>query len=203
LNFINKKEMINRLHEKTIYYFSQPGKENTQKTLELAVERALLLQLEAILVATKSGETPLRLAEVAQAFRFAGRIIAMTYHQGFFDNETLLISKENQKLLAEKNIPIVMSSHALSGVSRSFREKFGGISIPEIIAESFRRISQGFKVAVEISIMAADAGMISSKQDVVAVGGQSRGADTALVLRPAHQNSFLDLKIKEVICFPS
>jgi hypothetical protein len=51
--------------------------------------------------------------------------------------------------------------------------------------------------------MAADAGMISSKQDVVAVGGQSRGADTALVLRPAHQNSFLDLKIKEVICFPS
>ena len=65
MNFINKKEMMNRLHEKTIYYFSQPGKENTQKTLELAVERALLLQLEAILVATKSGETPLRLAEVA------------------------------------------------------------------------------------------------------------------------------------------
>jgi hypothetical protein len=24
--------------EKTIYYFTQPGKENTQKTLELAVE---------------------------------------------------------------------------------------------------------------------------------------------------------------------
>lgn len=54
MNFINKKEMMNRLHEKTIYYFSQPGKENTQKTLELAVERALLLQLEAILVATKA-----------------------------------------------------------------------------------------------------------------------------------------------------
>ena len=136
MNFINKKEMMNRLHEKTIYYFSQPGKENTQKTLELAVERALLLQLEAILVATKSGETPLRLAEVAQAFRFAGRIIAVTYHQGLFDNETLSISKENQKLLAEKNIPIVMSSHALSGVSRSFRRNSVGLAFQKLLPKA-------------------------------------------------------------------
>jgi len=194
---------MNSSTEKTIHYFSQPGKENTQKTLELAVERALMLQLQAILIATKSGETALRLSEIAQAFHYEGRIIAVTYHQGFFNDESSTIPKDVQKLLFEKDIPIVMSSHALSGVSRSFREKFGGISIPEIIAESFRRISQGFKVAVEISIMAADAGAVSSSQDVVAIGGQSQGADTALVLRPAHQNSFLNLKIKEVICFPS
>ncbi|NLJ38741.1 MAG: hypothetical protein GX432_08270 [Candidatus Atribacteria bacterium] len=194
---------MNSSTEKTIHYFSQPGKENTQKTLELAVERALMLQLQAILIATKSGETALRLSEIAQASHYEGRIIAVTYHQGFFNDESSTIPKDVQKLLFEKDIPIVMSSHALSGVSRSFREKFGGISIPEIIAESFRRISQGFKVAVEISIMAADAGAVSSSQDVVAIGGQSQGADTALVLRPAHQNSFLNLKIKEVICFPS
>lgn len=194
---------MNSSTEKTIHYFSQPGKENTQKTLELAVERALMLQLQAILIATKSGETALRLSEIAQASHYEGRIIAVTYHQGFFNDESSTIPKDVQKLLFEKDIPIVMSSHALSGVSRSFREKFGGISIPEIIAESFRRISQGFKVAVEISIMAADAGAVSSSQDVVAIGGQSEGADTALVLRPAHQNSFLNLKIKEVICFPS
>ncbi|NLJ49982.1 MAG: hypothetical protein GX428_10445 [Candidatus Atribacteria bacterium] len=195
--------MKNFSTEKRIHYFSQPGKENTQKTLELAAERAVLLQLKAILVATKSGETALRLAEVSQSSRYSGRIIAVTYHQGFFNDESSTISRDVQKLLSEKNIPIVMSSHALSGVSRSFREKFGGISIPEIIAESYRRISQGFKVAVEITIMAADAGAVSSDQDVVAIGGQSQGADTALVLRPAHQNSFLNLKIKEVICFPS
>lgn len=194
---------MNSSTKKTIHYFSQPGKENTQKTLELAVERALMLQLQAILIATKSGETALRLSEIAQASHYEGRIIAVTYHQGFFNDESSTIPKDVQKLLFEKDIPIVMSSHALSGVSRSFREKFGGISIPEIIAESFRRISQGFKVAVEISIMAADAGAVSSSQDVVAIGGQSQGADTALVLRPAHQNSFLNLKIKEVICFPS
>jgi len=194
---------MNSSTEKTIHYFSQPGKENTQKTLELAVERALMLQLQAILIATKSGETALRLSEIAQASHYEGRIIAVTYHQGFFNDESSTIPKDVQKLLFEKDIPIVMSSHALSGVSRSFREKFGGISLPEIIAESFRRISQGFKVAVEISIMAADAGAVSSSQDVVAIGGQSQGADTALVLRPAHQNSFLNLKIKEVICFPS
>ena len=203
MNFTNKNEMMKRSTEKTIHYFSQPGKENTQKTLELAVGRASLLQLKAILVSTKSGETALRLTEAAQASHYDGRIIAVTYHQGFFNNQSSTISEDVQKLLSEKNISIVMSSHALSGVSRSFREKYGGISIPEIIAESFRRISQGFKVAVEITIMAADAGAVPSDQDVVAIGGQSQGADTALVLRPAHQNSFFDLKIKEVICFPS
>jgi len=75
---------MNSSTEKTIHYFSQPGKENTQKTLELAVERALMLQLQAILIATKSGETALRLSEIAQASHYEGRIIAVTYHQGFF-----------------------------------------------------------------------------------------------------------------------
>ena len=42
----------------------------------------------------------------------------------------------------------------LCGVGRSFRQKFEG-EYPEIIAESYRRISQGFKVAGD-SYYAAD-----------------------------------------------
>jgi len=189
--------------EKKIYYFDQPGPANTQKTLELAIERAQELNVSTLIVATSSGETALQLSEIAQSFGYFGQIVAVTYHLGFYDKEEESISKRNRNLLAERRIPLVMSSHALSGVSRSFREKFGGLSIPEIIAESYRRISEGFKVTIEITIMAADAGFVSTYQDVIAIGGSSKGADTAVVLKPAHQNSFFDLKIREIICFPS
>jgi hypothetical protein len=70
-----------------------------------------------------------------------------------------------------------------------------------LIADSLRLFGQGTKVAVEIAVMAADAGALSGK-DIVSIGGSGRGADTALVLKPAHQNSFFELRIREVICKP-
>ena len=51
--------------------------------------------------------------------------------------------------------------------------------------------------------MAADAGLISTKENVIAMGGTGRGVDTALVIKPANVQSFFDLKVKEIICKPS
>ena len=87
-------------------------------------------------------------------------------------------------------------------VSRSFSKKFGGITPAEIVANTLRFMGQGVKVAVEISIMAADAGAITTDKDIIAVGGSGKGADAALVLKASHMNNFLDLKIREVIAKP-
>jgi len=57
------------------------------------------------------------------------------------------------------------------------------------------------KVAVEVAIMAADAGVLSGG-DVVSIGGSARGADAALILKPASQSDVFDIKIREVICKP-
>ena len=59
------------------------------------------------------------------------------------------------------------------------------------------------KVCVEIAVMAADAGLVPTDRDVLCVGGTGSGADTAVVLRPAHMNRFFDLRIREVLCKPS
>ncbi len=59
---------------------------------------------------------------------------------------------------------------------------------------------KGTKVAVEITLMAADAGLIPAQQDV-ACGGTGRGLDTALVIKPALQALF-DLEVLEFICKP-
>jgi hypothetical protein len=74
--------------------------------------------------------------------------------------------------------------------------------VSRIAASVLRLFSQGVKVAVEVVLMAADAGAIPVDRDVVAVAGTSRGSDTALLLRPANTTSFLDLDIHEIIAKP-
>jgi hypothetical protein len=61
---------------------------------------------------------------------------------------------------------------------------------------------QGIKVAVEISCMAVDAGMIPYDQDIIAIGGTAEGADAAIVIRPEHSAQFFSSQIKEIICMP-
>ena len=91
----------------------------------------------------------------------------------------------------KKGVKIVRQSHILSGLERSISRKLGGVSRTEAIAEALRSLfGHGLKVCVEITIMAADSGAIPI-EEVVAVGGRSIGADTAVVVRPAHMNNFL------------
>ena len=54
-------------------------------------------------------------------------------------------------------------------------------------------------MTVEISIMAADAGLIPTDTEIIAVGGSGKGADAAAVIKPAHMNNFFDLEIREII----
>lgn len=63
-------------------------------------------------------------------------------------------------------------------------------------------MGEGTKVCVEITLMAADAGLIPADEDVVAIAGTGNGADTALRIKPANTARFFDLKIKEVIAKP-
>jgi hypothetical protein len=82
------------------------------------------------------------------------------------------------------------------------RKNFGTIQTLELMANVLRRMGEGTKVCVEIVLMAADAGLISGDNDVVAIGGTGGGADTALRICPANASRFFDLKIREVIAKP-
>ena len=56
---------------------------------------------------------------------------------------------------------------------------------------------------MEITLMAADAGLIPFDKDVVAIAGTGKGADTALRIKPANAARLFDLKIREVITKPT
>jgi hypothetical protein len=188
---------LNRQKEAADMYFDRPGKDNTDQVLALAAGRAKALSINEVVVATTTGDTANRAVEI-----FDGpKITAVTYHSGFkepFKNE---MSADGRAKLQNKGVTVVAASHALSGVERAIANKHSGVYPVLIIADTLRLFGQGIKVAVEVSVMAADAGALSGN-DIIAIGGSGRGADAALVLKPAHQNNFFDMRIREIICKP-
>jgi len=62
-------------------------------------------------------------------------------------------------------------------------------------------LGQGIKVCVEIVAMAADAGLIPF-DDVIAVAGTDRGADTVAIIRANSSNNFFKIKVREILAKP-
>ena len=162
-------------------YFDRPGKDNTDQTLTLAARRAKELSIKEVVVATTTGFTANRAVEI-----FGGaKITAVTYHSGFKEPFKSVMSADARDGLHHKGVTVVAASHALSGVERAIANKHSGVYPVLIIADTLRLFGQGIKVAVEVSVMAADAGALSGN-DIIAIGGSGHGADAALVLKPAH-----------------
>lgn len=178
-------------------FFDKPGKANTRQTLKAAYERAGALGLDEVVVATSSGETARLAHEIFQGFSIA----AVTYHAGVNEPFKPALAENVIRDLASKGIRVVSATHALSGVERALFKKYQGSFPALLIADTLRLFGQGTKVAVEVTLMAADAGALSGA-DVVAVGGSSRGADTALIVKPAGASSLFDMRIRETVCKP-
>jgi hypothetical protein len=183
--------------EKIDMYFEKPGKNNTDQTLTLAAQKAKELSLNEVVMASTTGFTAYKAIDI-----FAGcRLTAVTYHSGFKEPFKNSMSDEVKADLQNKGVTVIAAGHALSGLERSIAKKHSGVYPVLIMADTLRLFGQGIKVAVEVSVMAADAGALTGN-DIIAIGGSGHGADAALVLKPAHQNNFFDMRIREVICKP-
>lgn len=178
-------------------WFEAAGKENTEATLRAGFERGRELGLDEVVVASTGGGTGLSALEIFEGFR----VTVVTYHAGFKEPFRPVMTEERRKALADRGAVVVSASHALSGAERGLSKKHAGVYPVLLVADTLKLFGQGTKVAVEVALMAADAGALSGR-DVVAVGGSSRGADTALVVKPAHCATLFDLRIREIVCKP-
>ena len=158
--------------------FERTGKVNTEETIELAAERGEELDIETYLVATTSGATALAAAE-----RLEGRrVVAVTHSTGFGRPGVQEADPSLLARLAESDAELLTATHAFGGVGRAVRRKLKTFQVDEIIAQTLRLFGQGTKVAVEMALMAADAGLAPVDEDVIGIAGTGRGADTAVVL---------------------
>lgn len=179
-------------------YFRKPGRENSGKTLEAVAKRAEELGINNVVVATTSGETGLMAANLFPS----KNLVIVTHSTGFVKPDYQEFLPEFRKKIEEAGAKILTCQHALGGVGRAVRKKLGTYELEEIIAYTLRIFGEGTKVAVEIVLMAADAGLIPTREPCISVGGTDRGADTAILLLPAHAQNFFDVRIMEILAKP-
>ncbi len=193
------------MEAKTVY-FEKPGGENTDTAFALARQRAEELGVKTILVASTSGRTAVKAMDVFQGLR----VIVVTHCAGFREPDTQEFTEENRRIVESKGGVMLTTAHAFGGISRAFRQG----DIPQapatyvagdLIASTLRVFSNGMKVACEIAVMAADAGLVRTDEEVIAIAGTGAiggGSDTVIVIQPNNAHRFFDLRVKELICKP-
>ncbi len=177
-------------------YFAVPGPENTEDTVKIALNAARAGNIKHIVFASSTGFT-------AGYLRQSGlNAVCVRHAYGFGEKGKNQMTDEMRADLESAGIKVVTATHVLSGVERGISNKSGGMYPVEVMANTLRMFGQGTKVCVEISTMALDAGAIPHGEKVIAIGGSGWGADTALIITPAHANDIFSAKIHEYLCKP-
>ncbi len=179
-------------------YFEGKGKEYTEETLLLAKKRADKLGIKNIVIASYTGYAGVLASEVFKDFN----LVVSAGMMGYTEPNVHRMDEKNKEKIEANGGKIFYHLHSFGGLGRAVKQKFGPIQVDEIIANTLRVFSQGVKVALEISCMACDAGMIKSDVPCIAIGGSGGGSDTAVVLLPVNTHRFFDTKVLEVICKP-
>ena len=185
--------------EKKIIYYPEVGEVNTEKTMKAAKERADELGVKNIVVSSTRGGTALAALDVFKGYN----VVVVTHVAGFKEAGKIEMSDETVAEVKEKGGKVLTTVHAFGGVSSAIQKKFNTMESGLLIANVLRMFGQGMKVALEIVYMAADAGLLPMDEDVISIAGTGKGADTAIVAKPAHSGQLFDLYVKEIISKPS
>lgn len=184
--------------------WNRAGRQCTRDTARAALERARELGISDFVVASNTGYTVEELLrEKAEVWPESDlNIAAVTHHSGFREPGGDEMSPEMRDSLHERGVSILTATHLFANIERAVTSKWGGLYPGGIVSATLRMFGQGMKVCFEIAAMAKDAAMVPHDTEVMVLGGTGGGADTAVVMRPAHAKDFFDTELLEVICFP-
>jgi len=184
--------------EGRITYFETPGRENTDAVMEIVKKRAQELEIKTVVVASYRGYTAEKAVLALDGMKI---IIVGGFAHPTMQNLEESFAQGDEKLIRSK-ASILIATHFFSGMSRAMRKKYNTSSPHELVAQALRMIGVGVKVGIECTIMAADAGLVRTDEDIIAIAGTGSGADTAILVRPVNSQDFFDLKVKEILCKP-
>ena len=184
-----------------ITYFDKQGEDYTDELI-LAVKDKLDVakNIKYILIASTTGESALKLHNAIGNDDIT--IINVSHNVGFSGDNESDISDEMIAKLENVGIKTYQGLHAFSGAARGVTNKYGGFSPLDVVADTLRMFSHGVKVSAEISLMAADAGLVPVGEEIIAIGGRAHGVDTAVILTPVNSKNLFDMKFHEIIAMP-
>jgi hypothetical protein len=157
-------------------YYQAPGKENVDKTLSLVKKTAEELGISDVVVASTTGFTAEKALET-----FRGTEVKLT----FVGTARERFPSELVEELQGKGCNVCFS-HEVT------------YEYPDLMKTAYRRFCEGMKVAVEIAMIAAQQGYVSTDKDIISMGKW----DTAIVVKPSTSSQFESLMIRELICKP-
>lgn len=194
---------------KSIFYFKLCGQVNTRQALKLAIQRALELGIKDVIVASETGLSALKAADM---LRDSGlRLIVVTSAANTKISKTVIgnlrIGISDKKLwdqLERNGARIVRATDPLYNIGAALENK-GVPTLSTLIHLSLKMISSGTAVCVTSVLMATDNGLLRDGEEVVAIAGSWVGLDTALVVRATNSVNLLKagaMEIREIICKP-
>ena len=184
--------------EARIVYFEKAGKENTEAVMEIVKKRAAELGIKTVVAASMRGYTAERAVRILEGFKI---ILVGGYYSPTMESLAECVAPEYQKMIKGK-ATLLVAGHLFAGMSAASRKKWNNIETGEVVATVLRMFGAGVKVGVECAVMAADAGLVRTDEDIIAIGGTRSGADAAIVLKPVNSQDFYDIKVKEILCKP-
>lgn len=189
------------MERKFITYFEEQGNDYTDELIKSVKDKFESCEdIKRILIASSTGESALKLYDALDDADV--EIINVTHHMGFKEDNVADISEDMVKKLEKVGIKTYIGAHAFSGAVRGVTNKYGGFSPLDVVADTLRMFSHGIKVSAEISIMAADAGLVPVGEKIIAIGGRGHGVDSAVILTPVNAKNLFDLKFHEIIAMP-
>ncbi|MFH7325473.1 hypothetical protein [Desulfurivibrio sp. C05AmB] len=179
--------------------FARPGPANSAATLAVLQGGITRCGVNQVVVASTWGDTGLAAARLLKGSGV--NLVVVTHNVGFQEPGSREMSAATRAEIEALGGRVCTGTMPFRNIGTAIRAK-QHYSQQDTIANTLRLCGQGIKVCVEIVMMAADAGLIST-EDVLAVAGTGRGADTVAWIAPQSSNRLFDLKIRAILAKPS
>jgi len=196
-----------KMVKRQVYYFDEPGEENTQMVIEAVSERLELGGIRRVIIASTSGKTAL---EFARSLKGKAELICVSEapYRREWGEQWPCLKQEFRQELEKLGVAIVDRAPYVLHSSVLEAARWPDTSPERLVKEILYSFGQGMKVAVEVALTAVSCGYATPYEDVIGIGGSSKGADTAIVLRATYPASLFDkdpakrLEVREIIAMP-
>jgi hypothetical protein len=175
--------------------------------VEAVVARLEEGDIQTVVASSTTGYTALELAK-ALGRRFTIVSVGETPLVREWGHEYPLLPVENKAELERLGVIVADKLPYLFHSSVLDYSEYKAPTPELILRDTLYAFGQGFKVAVEVVLLAVASGFVEPFQKVIAIGGTSRGADTAIVMNATFPNHVFStdakkrMHIDEILCKP-
>ncbi|MBS7649416.1 hypothetical protein KEJ17_07245 [Candidatus Bathyarchaeota archaeon] len=189
-----------------VYYFDEPGAQNTEDVLEAVMKYLKVNEIEYLIIASTSGKTALKFAEALKNKKIKVICVSEPPSRKIFGDQWPCINPETKNKLE------ALGADVIDRIPYKFHDSVLELAkwyVPiaeHIVGDTLAVVGgQGLKVAVEAMFMAVQAGCVEPDKEVIAVAGYGGGADTAIVVKTCFPETLFSsspekrLEVREIL----